>query len=185
MTGGSTTKRGRDAVPCYTAPMSIPPEDLIMQADLLNVRLEIMRGLPVWEASPLLAHQLQVDRIRASITSKDAAGCGCVHIADVLFKFSDSSLKRPDIAVLCELPKEIEQRKALSAVPEAVIEIVSEGYERKDLELAPSFYLAFGVKDVIIFEPQTKIVYHHRRDGAKRLESPVKLAFECGCECEV
>lgn len=165
--------------------MSIPPEDLIMQADLLNVRLEIVRGLPIWEASPILAHQLQVDRIRASISPEDTAGCGCIHIADVLFKFSDSSLKRPDIAVLCKLPEETEQNKALSAVPEAVIEIVSEGYERKDLELAPSFYLSFGVMDVIIFEPQTKIVYHHRKDGVKRLDSPVKIGLECGCECEV
>ena len=165
--------------------MSIPPEDLILQADLLNVRLEIVRGLPIWEASPILAHQLQVDRIRASITPKGSESCGCVHIADVLFRFPDSSLKRPDIAILCELPEETEQYKALLAVPEAVIEIVSEGYERKDLELAPSFYLAFGVKDVIIFEPQTKIVYHHRRDGVKRLESPAKIEFECGCGCEV
>ncbi len=61
------TKRSRDAAPCYTAPMSIPPEDLIMQADLLNVRLEIVRGLPVWEASPVAEHQIEVDRIRASI----------------------------------------------------------------------------------------------------------------------
>ena len=87
--------------------MSIPPEDLIMQADLLNVRLEIVRGLPVWEASPVAEHQLEVDRIRASIARGDA-GCECIHIADVLFKFSDSSLKRPDIAVLCELPEEAE-----------------------------------------------------------------------------
>ncbi len=102
-----------------------------------------------------------------------------------MFKFPDTSLKRPDIAVLCDRPSGPELRHALEIVPEAVIEIVSEGYERKDLELAPSFYLAFGVKDVVIFEPQTRIVYHHRRDGAKRLESPVKITFEYGCACEV
>ena len=165
--------------------MSIPPEDLIMQADLLNVRLEIVRGLPIWEASPVAEHQLEVDRIRASIGVHEGSDCACFHLADVLFKFQDGSLKRPDIAVLCDTPSGPQLRHALEIVPEAVIEIVSEGYERKDLELAPSFYLSFGVKDVIIFEPQTKIVYHHRRNGVKRLESPVRIEFECGCACEI
>jgi hypothetical protein len=40
-------------------------------------------------------------------------------------------------------------------------------------------------EDVIIFEPSTLIVYHYRKDGSKRLESPVKITLECGCTCEV
>ena len=165
--------------------MSIPPEDLIMQADLLNVRLEIVRGLPIWEASPVAEHQLEVDRIRASIEAREGSDCACFHLADVLFKFQDGSLKRPDIAILCDRPSGPQLRRALETIPKAAIEVVSEGYERNNLELAPSFYLAFGVEDVIIFEPQTRIVYHHRKDGVKRLESPIKITFDCGCECEV
>jgi len=165
--------------------MSLSPEELILQADQMNVRLEIVRGLPIWEASPVAAHQLEIDRIRASIELSEGINCDCFHIADVLFKFQDGSLKRPDIAVLCERPVDTALRQALEIVPEAVIEIVSEGYERKDLELAPSFYLSLGVKDVVIFEPRTKIVYHHRKDNVKRLESPVEIGLECGCTCEV
>jgi Uma2 family endonuclease len=165
--------------------MSISPEELIMQADLMNVRLEIVRGLPIWEASPVYSHQVHVDRIRESIKRKTDNTCLCLHVADVLFRFPDNSLKRPDIAILCQTPKESEQDKAITVVPEAVIEIVSEGYEKKDLELAPSFYLSMGVKDVVIFEPSTQIIYHYRRDGNKRLESLANIAFECGCSCEV
>ena len=165
--------------------MSLSPEELILQADQMNVRLEIVRGLPIWEASPVAAHQLEVDRIRTSIATDEARSCACFHLADVLFKFQDGSLKRPDIAILCKRPEEAALQQALETVPEAVIEIVSQGYERKDLELAPSFYLSLGVKDVIIFEPQTKIVYRHRKDGVKRSESPVALRLECGCTCEV
>ena len=164
--------------------MSLSPEELILQADQMNVRLEIVRGLPIWEASPVASHQLEVDRIRASIEN-EAHSCACFHLADVLFKFQDGSLKRPDIALLGKRPEEPALRQALKTVPEAVIEVVSEGYERKDLELAPSFYLSLDVKDMIIFEPQTKIVYHHRKDGVKRLESPVVVRLECGCTCEV
>ena len=42
-----------------------------------------------------------------------------------------------------------------------------------------------GVKDVLIFDPQLQEVYHHRRDGKKRLASPVRLELECGCGCEM
>jgi Uma2 family endonuclease len=165
--------------------MSISPEELIMQADLMNVRLEIVRGLPVWEASPVGIHQLEVDRIRKTIEPISGSTCECFHLADTIFRFPDGSLKRPDIAILCQTPDREALKKALAVAPDAVVEIVSEGYEKKDLELAPSFYLSMDVKDVIIFEPSTLIVYHYRKDGSKRLESPVKIALECGCTCEV
>ena len=164
---------------------AISMERLISDADAVNIRLEIVRGLPIWEASPGLGHQLEIDRIRSSIQPQPGSNCGCVHVADVLFKFSDGSFKRPDIALLCALPENPSQNTAVDIIPEAVIEIISEGYEHKDLEIAPSFYLSVGVKDVLILDPQLKIVYHHRRDGKKRLESPVRVELECGCVCEV
>ncbi|MEM6429467.1 MAG: Uma2 family endonuclease [Deinococcota bacterium] len=165
--------------------MSISPEDLIMQADVMNVRLDMMRGLAVWEAAPVAQHQLELDRIRASIQVVSSSGDICVHLANVLFKFQENSWVTPDIALLQTLPPSSERHQALNSVPEAVVEIISEGYKRKDLELAPEFYLAMGVQDVVIFDPQTRLVYHHRKDGTKRLESPIPITFECGCSCEV
>jgi Uma2 family endonuclease len=156
-------------------------EDLILQADETNVRLEVMNGLHLWEEGPTLQHQLEVDRIRSSISQHNT----CIHLNDVLFRFPEGSLTHPDIAILRQLPDKELLDKALTVIPEAVIEIVSEGYEKKDLELAPSFYLSMGVKDVLIFEPSTLIVYHYRKDSSKRLESPVEMMLECGCSCLV
>ena len=164
---------------------TISPEEMIMQADRMFIRLEIVRGIPIWEASPVAAHQLEIDRIRSSIKAQDGSTCACLNIADTLFRFPDGSLKRPDIAILCAPLDPSTLNAALSVIPEAVVEIVSQGYEEKDLELAPPFYLAMGVKDVLIFDPQLKEVYHHRRDGKKRLASPVKISLECGCGCEI
>lgn len=70
-------------------------------------------------------------------------------------------------------------------LPGAVIEIVGAGYEAKDLDLAPGFYLGQGVRDVIVFDPRTLMVLHHRRDGVRRLTSPQEFALECGCVCTV
>lgn len=97
----------------------------LMQANELGVRLEIVGGLPIWEAHPVLRHQRAIDRIRASITGSesspgDGPGCGCVHVADVYVRFLDGSLLRPDISIFCREPDEEDQ--AVTLLPEAVIE---------------------------------------------------------------
>jgi Uma2 family endonuclease len=161
-----------------------------LRADELGIRLEIVAGLPIWEPHPLYRHQKAIDRIRATI-SKDtsssddpqATRCECVNISDVYVSFPDGSLKRPDIAIFCEEPQE--EDEAITLVPEAVIEIVSKGYEAKDLEIGPHFYLSQGVKDVIVFDPYTLLVLHVRCDGTTRQVSPVELTLECGCRCVV
>jgi Uma2 family endonuclease len=160
-------------------------EKLILEADKIGVRLEIIGGLPVWETSPVYFHQIEIDRIRASIKPIGEQDCGCYHLADTLFRFQDGSLKRPDIAILCQRPTEAEYYSALEYTPQAVVEVVSEGYEDKDLRFAPNFYLAQGVKDVLIYDPRAKLVWHHRVDGVERYAVPQAFNLECGCVCEV
>lgn len=160
-------------------------EAMIERADQAGVRLEIVGGVPMWEAFPAVKHQEAVDRIRATLKVSDAAqtGCGCFHYADIYIQFPDGSLKRPDISIFCRRPDEEEH--AVTLVPEAVIEIISKGYEAKDIAFAPYFYLAQGVKDVVIFDPYTLLVLHARRDGRKHLMSPVTIPFECGCQGQI
>ena len=162
-------------------------DPLLLQADELGIRLEIVGGLPIWEAKPLLKHQRAVDRIRATIQraplSSGDQGCSCLHYADIYIVFPDGSLKRPDIAIFCREPEEEED--AITLIPEAVIEVISKGYEAKDLEIGPRFYLSQGIKDVIVFDPYTLLVLHVRRDGTTRSVAPVKIELECGCICEV
>jgi Uma2 family endonuclease len=152
-------------------------------AEQIGIRLESVGGLHIWEAQPVWKHQKAVDRIRATIRPDPQGACECVHAADVYVSFSDGSMKRPDVSIFCKEPDEEEE--AIRLLPEAVIEVVSKGYEAKDLEIAPNFYLARGVKDVIIFDPATLLVLHARKDGTKRMVSPVPIALECGCSCVV
>jgi Uma2 family endonuclease len=158
-----------------------------LKADELGIRLELVAGLPIWEPKPLYKHQKAVDRIRGSIERSEGLGeagtCKCVHTADVYVAFPDGSLKRPDISIFCGEPKE--EDVAITLVPEAVIEVISKGYEAKDLEIGPQFYLAHGVKDVIVFNPYTLVVLHLRHEGAERHVSPVRLELACGCSCTV
>jgi hypothetical protein len=72
-------------------PRSPSFEELILQADTIGIRLEVIGGMPVWEASPVAFHQLEVDRIRSSVKASTDGACGCVHLSNTLFKFPDGS----------------------------------------------------------------------------------------------
>lgn len=165
--------------------------ELLIAAEQAGVKLEIVGGLPTWEMFPSKRHQGAIYRIQQSIhrieqsirPRTDDEPCGCYHYSDVYIRFRDGSLKRPDIAIFCKDPEEDED--AITLLPEAVIEVVSKGYETKDFEIGRLFYLAQGVKDVIVYDPATDYVTHARRDGTRRLVSPVAIALECGCEATV
>ena len=156
----------------------------LFRAENLGIKLEIAAGLPIWEASPVILHQQEVDRIRASITkSVSASGetCACIHYADIYVQFPDGSLKRPDISIFCEKPKQLEE--AVRSIPAAVIEVISKSYEAKDLEISPPIYLANGVQDVVVFNPYTMEVIHFREGEKRELTSPMAIELECGCRC--
>lgn len=159
---------------------------VIMDADRAGFRLEFVNGLGVWEASPILRHQKKVDAIRASIQPVNAAEpCACVHYADVQVAFPDGSQKRPDIAVFCREPDE--QDTAITLLPEAVVEILSKNYEAKDLEIGVPFYRRVGVKDIVVFDPETNTVLHYQgaATSAQTYQCPVTLTLQCGCVCTV
>jgi Uma2 family endonuclease len=167
-------------------------EDLILQTDASGapVRLEYVRGRLKVEASPASRHQKTIDRIRISLTPIPGAGnaCGCFSLADTLIRFPDpdSSLKRPDIAIFCDEPPDSDE--ALNILPEAVIEILSLGYEEKDLgdDGAP-FYLACGVLDVLVVDPRAGRVLQYRQGqtGAETRHTPTTVALACGCQVHI
>ncbi len=157
-------------------------DDLFMIADEAGVRLEIIDGLPTWEALPNLTHQEEIDRIRQSLRQAEnsSSGCACLHYSDLHIKFPDGSDKRPDISIFCRRPAETDS--AVTEVPEAVIEVLSKGYEKKDLELGPPFYLGQGVKDFIVYDPYSKATHHFTAAERREYPEAVTLTFLCGCQ---
>ena len=150
-------------------------------ADQVGIRLEYVNGIPIWEASPVIRYQRITDRVRASIheVQEDGERCGCIHYADIYILFPDGSIKRPDISIFCEEPAE--QDSMCQTMPDAVIEILSKGYEKKDTEVSLPFYLAQGIRDIVIFDPATDRVNHYH-DGQNDVStSPTEVTFACGC----
>ena len=151
------------------------------------VRLERTAGVPTWEPMPGARHQKAIDRIRATIGPiSDADGeqrCACVHLSDVLVRFPEGSYRRPDIAIFCSDPPDVDE--ALVTIPLAVIEIVSAGYEYKDLALGAPFYIGQGVLEVIVHDPGSNLVTHFQPGGTQVYQSPVAIDLQCGCRCIV
>jgi Uma2 family endonuclease len=66
-------------------------------------------------------------------------------------------------------------------IPEAVIEILSKGYKKKDTEISLPFYLTQGIRDIVIFDPSTNRVRHYHDGQTDEYNSPIPLTFACGC----
>jgi len=156
----------------------------LLQADELGVRLEFVNRLPLWEAQPLYRHRKHVERIAGGIRAKTMEGCACIYALDVYIQFPNG-LKSPDIAIFCREPTEEEQHSVSTLIPEAVIEVVSEGFEAKDSEISPPFYLSQGVKDIVVFDPTTLLVMHVKQNSTTHQVPPIEIELECGCGAEV
>ena len=154
-------------------------------AEQAGIKLEYVGGIPIWEAMPVYRHQKKVMAICASVRAErgDGNGCACLAVPDLSILFSDGSQKRPDISIFCREPDE--QDAACALVPEAVIEIISRGYEKKDTEVSLPFYLAQGIADIVIFNPDTNRVAHYHDGQTDEHNSPVELTFACGCRVSV
>ena len=163
-------------------------EALILEAkDRLGLRLEMVGDLQLWEASPGLQHQLKsrnIGRSLRKIGSPDRP-CQCLDIPDLLIRFPNGSMKQPDISIFCETPGLPDHKGAVTVVPEAVIEVISEGSEIKDRIIGPSFYLSQGVKDVVVLEPDSGEVLHYTANQVRTLQSVATIQLECGCTVKV
>jgi Uma2 family endonuclease len=159
-------------------------KELAEQAEEIGLKIELSAGRGTWEAFPASRHQKAVQRIYDSTQAQPGRGtCGCHRLLDTYIRFPDGSIKRPDLAIFCAEPPDTDE--ALEMLPGAVIEIVSKDYEQKDLEDNPPLYLRNGVLDVVIVDPRTKQVHHHRQDGMTEHVSPVLINLLCGCQVTV
>ncbi len=162
--------------------MALPTYQDIQRIAYQGVRLEITGGMPTWEAAPGALHNGVVDDIRQNLTRLNArdAACGCHHIADTYIAFSPGLLRRPDIAIFCVKPPRPDG--AISdLIPQAVVEVLSDGYEQKDRD-AVAFYLGAGVLDVVLVDPRKCQSEWHRSDQPpQRCGLPITWQLQMGC----
>ncbi|RYG26245.1 Uma2 family endonuclease, partial [bacterium] len=93
------------------------------------------------------------------------------------------TVKRPEVSIFCARPPEDEG--FVHAVPEAVVEITSPGYEDKDLVHGPPLYLRNGVKDVLVLDRRDGMVHWFAPEGKTTHPTPTDFELSCGCRVTV
>ena len=152
--------------------------------DASEYKFEMVKGIGVWEASPVYNHQMIILDIQVSLlANRKPNGCECNPVSDATIIFPDGSVKRPDIAIYCHKPNN--SNKALRELPRAIIEIMSHGYEKKDTAISIPFYLLHGIENVVLLNPRTNKVLHYHSGIIEDLISPVNLTFACGCSATI
>ena len=159
-------------------------EALIRSADESLVKIEMMDGMPTWEAMPGIRHQRIIQSIFLSVrrSHQSEGDYGCHRYLDTYVRFPDGSFKRPDLAIYCQAPPDVDG--ATDVIPVVVVEIVSAGYEAKD-RLGLPFYLSQGIADVVVYDPRTGEVVHATPQDQTFYNAPVDLAFACGCSVTI
>jgi len=173
------------------APIHLPPIsdeqlwNLLCRAEEIGLRLELADSGIVWETLPGLRHQELMTAVFQSVEGLKSGGrdCECYRAIDLAIRFKDGTAKRPDVAIFWKRPAD--EEGFVHAVPEAVVEITSPGYEHKDLESGRLIYLANGVKDVLVLDRRTQQVHHWGPQGHVTLPSPSRFALACGCSVKV
>lgn len=157
----------------------------LMLADEFGVKLEVVEGAYTWEFSPSPFHQGVVREIDRSIrpTPGNIQGSECYVLHDAYVRFPDGSLKRPDLMIFAKKPELTWD--ALNVIPEAVVEVLSPGGDRKDLEVGPKFYLSQGIRDVIVVHPEDGWADHFTADNRVRYSTPKTISLACGCDLTV
>ena len=159
-------------------------DEMEQRADEAGFKLEFVNGIPVWEAFPVIRHQQKTLDIQVSLMfHAKTSGCACLSYSDIYIQFPEGSIKRPDISIFCEEP--VEKDTMCRTIPDAVIEILSKGYEKKDTEISLPFYLSQGIRDIVLFDPMTETARHYHQGRMDEYRSPVDLIFQCGCKVTI
>lgn len=117
---------------------------------------ELIDGLPyAMSPSPIGKHQFLVAELLYQLMNdfkKKADACGgCRAVSDLDWIVDDSTVLRPDIAVICKATGDF-----ITSPPALIIEIISPSTALKDRQIKFEIYQEQGVGYYIIADPQMK-----------------------------
>lgn len=126
-------------------------------------RVELIDGVIYDMASPTSVHQMIATEIwqalKNYIRSKNGTCIPMVAPLDVCLDCDDKTMLQPDVLVVCDRNKIMEQ--CIFGAPDFVVEILSDSTRRKDMYLKLEKYAHAGVSEYWIVDPRKKkiIVY--------------------------
>nr|WP_121273494.1 Uma2 family endonuclease [Pedobacter schmidteae] len=136
-------------------------------------RVELIKGKIFEMGAPSVNHQRLVGQIHADIHFYLKRQSCEAFVAPFDVRFSDQSkadknvytVLQPDICVICDR-KKLDKRGCIGA-PDIVVEVLSPGNSRKELENKFEIYESYGVREYWIVQPEERcfLKYVLNKDG--------------------
>jgi Uma2 family endonuclease len=122
-------------------------------------RHELIDGELIVTPSPITAHQIISGNIEYALERVvRERGLGQVLGAPTDVRLTPENVLVPDISFVSLDRRHIIGPKAIDAAPDLVIEILSPGTRRRDVEIKRDLYARFGVQEYWIVDPKSRTV---------------------------
>ncbi len=122
-------------------------------------RQELIDGELVVTPVPIIKHQIVNGNITFALEQhvRDG-GLGMVFSPPTGIRFSPHNLLIPDVSFVARDRLHILGTKTIDGTPDLVVEILSPGTRRRDLETKREVYARFGVREYWIVDPEARTV---------------------------
>lgn len=140
--------------------------------------VELIRGELVMSPAPRTVHQVVVVLLAEmfSVISRTAGGITLVAPADVVL--SDSTIVQPDLLYVAKERRSIVGNR-VNGSPDLVIEVISEGSERRDRIEKFATYAEYGVPEYWIVDQAAQwIEFLILKDGAYVVKQPAEGRYQ-------
>jgi Uma2 family endonuclease len=120
-------------------------------------RHEIINGELVVTPSPIPVHQIVSANIEYALARLvRESGLGILLHAPIDIRFTSENVLIPDIIFIAQDRLHIIGPKTIDAAPDLVVEILSPGTRRRDLDTKRALYARFGVQEYWIVDPDAR-----------------------------
>jgi Uma2 family endonuclease len=123
---------------------------------------ELIEGRFVKEPAPFFGHQRVITRLVHLLAG--AVGTDRVAPSPIDVVIDDFSVLQPDVAVWTEAP---ERDARWVPTPALVIEVLSQSTASRDRDEKTHLYLAAGIAEVWLIEPETGVIEVHTVHGVR------------------
>lgn len=140
--------------------------------------VELIRGELVMSPAPRNSHQIIVVLLAElfSTISRRSGGVTLVAPADVVF--SDTTIVQPDLLYVAKMRKAIVGNR-VNGPPDIVVEVISEGSERRDRIEKFAIYAEYGVAEYWIVDQSAQwIEFLILKDGAYVVTQPAEGRYQ-------
>lgn len=120
-------------------------------------RVELIEGELVMSPAPKTRHQIVIGQLMRVIQNAEDAGRGLALVSPTDVVFSDATILQPDLLYVAASRRHIIGDR-VQGPPDLVIEVLSEGAERRDLVAKLDLYARFGVPEYWIVDSRAQTI---------------------------